>query len=401
MGRKRSGVKAASATSIEISFQYKGQQCRERIKLQPTTINLNRAERHRLAILDSIEADTFDYGKTFPNSINAKKFANSPGNTITVEKYLLRWWKTEAPELKASTRAIDQRIIYNQIIPEFGHLNLADLTWMNIREWVRSNNWSAKTQNNKLSVLRRALNEAVETEFIDKHPMQGKVIRKRKTRSATVRPRKDAVDPFDNKERDILIETATGQLRNLIKFDLWTGLRLSELFALTWDNVDWINSRIYIGGALTHAATEIESTKTEAGERTITLLSPALAALKAQKKHTFLADKEIFQNPYTSERWTGDMALRARQWKTLLKRAGVRWRPPGQMRHTFASMMFMAGEQPQWVAEQMGHRDWTFTARTYYRWIQKDSNGAGQKAVDKWDAENKQTPIVSKLSNGK
>lgn len=61
------------------------------------------------------------------------------------------------------------------------------------------------------------------------------------------------------------------------------------------------------------------------------------------------------------------MALRKRQWKTLCKRASVRYRPPGQMPHTFASMALMAGESPQWVAAQMGHRDWTFTARVYYR----------------------------------
>ena len=39
--------------------------------------------------------------------------------------------------------------------------------------------------------------------------------------------------------------------------------------------------------------------------------------------------------------------------------------PPGQMRHTFASISLQAGESPQWVAAQMGHTDWTFTARIY------------------------------------
>jgi integrase len=344
---------------------------------------MKRAERHKIAIDEAIRTGTFDYAKTFPNSPRAK-FYQGDGSGITVEEYLNRWWKIEMDELKSSTRAVDRRTLFNQIIPEFGHLALTALTWKHIREWVRSQNWSPKTQNNKLSLLRRALNEAVELEMIDHHPMAGKVIRSRKTRAATAKPKGDTIDPFDHAERAALVQTSTGQMRNLIQFNLWSGLRLSELFALNWDNVDWINGRVYIEGALTQQANDIESTKTEAGDRAVDLLPPALAALKAQKSHTFLAGKEVFQNPYTGQRWTGDLALRARQWKTLLKRAGIRWRPPKQMRHTFASMMLMAGESPQWVAAMMGHRDWTFTARIYYRWIPKDADGAGLKALEKW-----------------
>lgn len=384
MGRKRSGVRAASDTSIEINFQYRGKKCRERIKLEPTPANLKRAERHRQAILSAIESGTFDYAATFPNSIRAKRLANEKTSSIKLKEYLEQWWETEKDLLKASTRTIDRRIVFNQLIPEFGHLALGELSWIEIRDWIRKQNWSHKTQNNKLSVLRRALNEAVESELITHNPMSGKIIRKRKTRSATVRPRKDAIDPFDHEERQALINSASGQLKNLVQFGFWTGLRLSELFALNWENVDWIHERIYIEGALTHHAKEIESTKTEAGERSVDLMTPALAALKAQKQFTFLAHEEIFQNPRTKKRWTGDMALRARHWKTLLRKAGVRWRPPGQMRHTFASMTLMARESPQWVAAQMGHRDWTFTARTYYRWIPGDDSGSGKKTLKKW-----------------
>jgi integrase len=174
------------------------------------------------------------------------------------------------------------------------------------------------------------------------------------------------------------------RLQNLVQFGLWTGLRLSELFALNWGNVDWINDRIYVEGALTQDAEEIEDTKTEAGERTVNLLPPALAALKAKKERTFLKGLEISQNPHTRERWTGDHALRARQWNTLCRRAGVRYRPPGQIRHTFASMSLKAGESPQWVAAQMGHTDWTFTARVYYRWIPRDAGDAGDRVMKKW-----------------
>jgi len=388
VGRKpRTGVRAASASSIEISFTYQGKRCREKVKLKPTPANLKRAERHRAAILSAIENGTFDFAQTFPRSKNVPLFSDQPGAAITVERFLSDWWRGEGPELKASTRAVDKRILFNQLIPEFGQLALTDLRWHLIRDWAKAHGWSRKTQNNKLSVLRRALNEAVEQELIHHHPMANKVIRRRRSHSESASSAKTKVDPFSHDERAALIDTARGQLKNLVQFGLWTGLRVSELFALNWENVDWINHRIFVTGALTQLAEEIEETKTEAGERTVDILPPALVALRAQKEHTFIVGEEVFQNPRTRKRWTGDMALRARQWKTLCRRAGVRYRPPGQMRHTFASMALMAGESPQWVVAQMVHADWTFTARVYYRWIPHDAGDAGAKILQKWSGE--------------
>ena len=159
---------------------------------------------------------------------------------------------------------------------------------------MKSHDWSRKTQNNKLSLLRRALNEAVEQELIHHHPMANKVIRRRKSRAHVAANSKSKIDPFSQEERTALINAAHGQMKNLIQFGFWTGLRLSELFALNWGNIDWINKRIYVEGALTQDAEEIEATKTEAGERIVHLLPPAIATLKAQKEYTFLQGDEVF-----------------------------------------------------------------------------------------------------------
>ena len=42
-------------------------------------------------------------------------------------------------------------------------------------------------------------------------------------------------------------------------------------------------------------------------------------------------------------------------------------------------MMLSAGESPMWVAQQMGHSDWTMIARVYGRWIPEAAPDAGQK----------------------
>jgi integrase len=44
-------------------------------------------------------------------------------------------------------------------------------------------------------------------------------------------------------------------------------------------------------------------------------------------------------------------------------------------------MMLSAGESPMWVAQQMGHSDWTMIAQIYGRWIPEGAPDAGQEAV--------------------
>ena len=53
-------------------------------------------------------------------------------------------------------------------------------------------------------------------------------------------------------------------------------------------------------------------------------------------------------------------------------------------------MMLQAGESPLWVAKQIGHTDWSFTARTYSRYIPDQDNQAGNKAVEMFNEQDLQ-----------
>ena len=64
-----------------------------------------------------------------------------------------------------------------------------------------------------------------------------------------------------------------------------------------------------------------------------------------------------------------DQAIRKVVWTPALQRANVKYRTPYQTRHTFASMLLSRGENPLWVANQMGHKDWGMIRKTYGRWI--------------------------------
>ncbi|TCS37450.1 integrase [Paucimonas lemoignei] len=379
MGREGSGVKAASETSIEITFAYRGQRCRERIKLAPTAPNLKRAAQHRAAILDAIQKGTFNYRITFPDSPRAALFVEKQGEVLTVEKYLDDWLERQRAHLKASTYEGYRKTVVNHLSPGFGKLILSDLKRVNIKDWCAKLETSNKTIRNRLSVLRAALGDAVQDDLIESNPLYGWQFKSKEAPQED-----DDVDPFSAEEQTAILDKLQGQERNLFQFAFWTGMRTSELIALEWGDIDWHRGTLQVRRSLTRAAiiakSEGETPKTRSGRREIKLLGPALEALQAQKAFTYLSYDQVFNNPRTDKRWRGDLVIRE-AWKRGLKLAKVRYRRPYQTRHTFASMMLTAGESPMWVAQQMGHKDWTMIARVYGKWIKDAQPEAGNKAV--------------------
>ena len=63
-------------------------------------------------------------------------------------------------------------------------------------------------------------------------------------------------------------------------------------------------------------------------------------------------------------------------WEPILKKLGLRYRSPYQTRHTYATMLLMAGVTPAYAARQMGHSIQMFLS-TYARWLD-----GGQNAVE-------------------
>ncbi len=383
MGRNGTGVTAVSKKSIEITFTYLGKRCRERIKLAPTAANLKRAQQHRAAVLDSIQKGTFNYRTTFPDSKNAEQFVERKGEILTVERYLDGWLERQRPQLKASTYEGYRKIVLNHLTPAFRTYTLAALDRPAIRDHCRNLKVGAKSVKNRLSVLRAALTDAVTDNLIDTNPLYGWSFTPPSSKRI-MEDHDEVIDPLTADEQASILAVATGQERHLFQFALWAGMRTSEIIALEWRDVDVSKGVIKVRRVLTSAGISsgvgAEIPKTSASRRNIKLLAPAGAALELQREFTGAANRYVFHNPRTNRRWGGDKTIRE-AWKKITKAASVRYRYPYQTRHTYASMMLTAGEPPMWVAQQMGHEDWTMISRTYGKWIKDALPEVGNKAV--------------------
>lgn len=355
------GVRAASESSIQIDFRYKGVRCRERLSLAPTPANLKYAKRLKATIDHEIATHTFDYARHFPDSRRADVLRHATGAPI--RDALLAYVGSLANELQPET--LDEYRHDAEIVAEgLKGKTIATLKRADVRAWVSSLNLTKKRIDNLLIPLRGALNRAVEDEEIEGSPLAGFRVRR-------IEKPRDTIDPFTPAEIEALGRTALGELWTAWA---WTGLRSGEVIGLEIGDVDIAGSRVHVRRAV--RVGREKSPKTQSGERSVHLLPAAREALQGVGGKRKAGP--VFINPNTGERWHEDRAL-ARAFRRDCKAAGVRYRYPYQLRHTFATWALSSGENPAWAAKQMGHKDLMMFFKVYAKWMPVLDPTAGSK----------------------
>ncbi len=343
--------------SLYLEFSYQGE------RFRPTLKGLSASKKAHWKTAESILAEvqveiargTFNPAQYFPDYPKSKRFRK--GTDILIKDKLNQWIERKRKTSQTTTWKLYYSIIEHHLIPSFGNYSLADLKPNIVREWLAELEIENKTINNALIPLRAIFNEAYEDGLIDENPLK----RIKNLKINTKEP-----DPFTTNERAEILSACEGQLHNIFNFNCWVGLRISELIALRWENVDLTNGRAFIREARTRYGNK-DTLKTDNSNRDIELLPPALEALKAQFAFT-QGKGHVFHNPVTDKPWNNSDRLK-RFWDRILERTSVRYRPPCQMRHTFASTVLTQGFHPMWVASQMGHKDWGMIRKIYGRWI--------------------------------
>jgi integrase len=363
------GVRATSANSIQIDFRYKGVRCRERISLAPTPANLKYAKRLKATIDHEIATNTFDYAKHFPESRRARAFTDGASVLRTA---LLGYVDSLANELQPET--VDEyrhdAEILSAGLKNHGVETVGQVTRAKVRSWLATLNLSKKRIDNLLIPLRGALNRAVEDEEIEGNPLSGFKVRR-------IERKRETIDPFTPEEIEAVGKQSLG---DLWRFWAWTGLRSGELIGLEWQSVSSVFDEIRIEQSV--RVGREKQPKTRAGIRTIKMLPAAKAILGALGREIDEDDRTgpVWINPNTGARWHEDRAL-ARAFRRDCEAAGVRYRYPYQLRHTHATWALSAGENPAWIAKQMGHTDVMMLFRVYGKWMPSLAPEAGSKMV--------------------
>jgi integrase len=146
-----------------------------------------------------------------------------------------------------------------------------------------------------------------------------------------------------------------------------TGLRLGELLALHWADIDWNSKYIHVQRAFRNG--RITKTKTSRSRQVDTSdqLFDELKDLYKKRKEEGLkvgkgAPEEILFHThcdYTSQNTVRNI------WKRMLGKAKLRDLRFQDIRHTFASFLLSNGESPVYVKEKLGHFSIQMTVDIY------------------------------------
>jgi integrase len=361
---------ASGLRAIEIQFQFRGVTCKEVLSsLDPDAMGDQRyAINLKGEIENAILRQTFRYTDYFPNSKRARIFGHAV-STVTIGELLDDWLKDVERTHPHSTYRCYRKSCQAHLKPEFGSIRARDLTPQQIRNWIRDRDGTLKSIRNDLTPLRAVLDRALNDDIIDRNPLDK--IRVSKLVSRTQVSTDYTVDPFTDEEITRILsvaQTYDPRIRNLLQFAFYSGVRTSELFGLMWSDVDLRKGIVRILRAVVER--RVKEPKSKSGVRDLVLLPLALAALRDQKQYSFVGGDYVFVRPRQRGPFI-DYDHLERPWKHVLKRADVRYRNPYQTRHTYASQLLSGGENPLFVAQQMGHKTTEMIMRHYGRWVEQ------------------------------
>lgn len=361
--------------ALFFDFVYRDVRCRELTTLKDTPENRRNMEKVCRKIDAEILLGRFDYASYFPSSPTLRKFQELDNARVTAEQqgratsplfkdFANDWLEENTVRWKRSYNEMVELTINKYLNPRFGECEVSCITKGDILKFRSS---LAKVSNGKktglspdrinhiMTPLRMILNEAADRhDFIT--PCTG-------IKQLQV-PRSD-VDPFTLEEVDRIISNVRLDFRNYYTVRFFTGMRTSEIDGLKWEYVDMENRIIHIRETVVRG--QVDTTKTSYSLRTIEMSGLVLKALQRQHEVTGKLSEYVFCSRDGSPLQYSNVNNRV--WYPLLRLLNIKRRTAYQTRHTTATFWLAAGENPEWIARQMGHANTKMLFTIYSRFV--------------------------------
>ena len=364
-------IRVRASGSLQIDFRYMGTRCREQTALPDTPANRKTLEK----LLQKIEAEillgTFVYGNYFPSSSMVARFekqqqrllaGNRAERLPTFEEFAVIWMDEMQVSWRDSYRKTMAILVGNRLIPHFGKMEVDHITKADLIQFRAT-----------LGKVRRENGEQISAGYINRHLKVVQMIlseaadRYQFTAPKRLKPlkvQKSDVDPFTLDEVNAFLKHVPQKFADYFVVRFFTGMRTGEIDGLKWRFVDFDRGIILVRE--TWVVGQVEYTKNDGSQREIRMSQPVRDALKRQFKHT--GDGEFV---FVTRNGTpfNHRNITQRVWYPTLKACGLRERVPYQTRHTAATLWLGAGENPEWIARQMGHTTTEMLFRVYSRYV--------------------------------
>ncbi len=365
--RKESG-------QLMFDFRYQGLRCRELTTLPDTNENRKKMEKVLKRIEAEITLGTFDYANYFTNSPMAQKLRTTdpdeaepagltPGNSPLFEKFCWEWYEENTVRWKNSYRKTTKTNLNKHLIQVFGKKEVSCITKADILKFRSS---LAKVENGKKGLSPDRINHILTTmrmilaEAADRYDFTTQF-----NGIKQLRVSKSDVDPFSFEQVRIFLDNVRADFRSYYIVRFYTGMRTAEIDGLKWEYVDFEHRQILVRETVVDG--KVDTTKTPESVRSIVMSSLVYQALKEQHDVSGRMGKFVFCTRTGAPLQHRNITRRI--WYPTLRLLGLKPRRPYQTRHTAATLWLASGENPEWIARQMGHVNTRMLFTVYSRFV--------------------------------
>jgi len=174
------------------------------------------------------------------------------------------------------------------------------------------------------------------------------------------------IHPFTLQQVHRLCAEVRLDYRDYLLCRFFTGMRTGEINGLKWSRVDFERNVIHVRE--TFSAGEMEdNAKTQYSIREIPMLPPVHQMLLARHATRPKGQDLVFCSPQGFPIDAKNFANRI--FYPLLARLDIPKRRPYQTRHTTATLLLAAGENPEWIARFLGHSNAEMLFTVYSRYV--------------------------------
>jgi integrase len=281
------------------------------------------------------------------------------------------------PERKAFA-TIENHLVQSRLYiePRWGQYRLDAVRTMQVEEWLHSLPLAPASKTKLKSAFSVLYSHAIRYEWLTFNPIS-------KVRTSSKRLReKDVLSPA---EFQALLKQLSVRDRAMVLLAGSTGLRRSEMIALTWTDVNTMTLEVNVLRSCVR--NRFGDTKTECSRRPVPLHPLVLAALLEWKEESLYKKDADFLFPsirLNGEKPLSPDSLLKRSIRPALQRAGIVGKQIGwhNFRHSLATNLRAMGVDVKVAQELLRHANSRTTLDIYTRAVSQQKREANTKLVE-------------------